>query len=180
MGWIITVAYFVAAFLCWRAGLAEKKQSLISEFPKNYWLWFGLAAVLLVLGINKQLDLQTLLISLGRGIAIECGWYDSRRQIQIDFVLLAALFSSIFFLGLMWRFKGCWRQYWLILSGLLFIALFVLIRAASFNHVDYLLSKWRIIGPFKMKYVAELGGIMLVGAGAYYRRFKVQRLKDKG
>ena len=97
MGWIITVAYFVAAFLCWRAGLAEKKQSLISEFPKNYWLWFGLAAVLLVLGINKQLDLQTLLISLGRGIAIECGWYDSRRQIQIDFVLLAALFSSIFF-----------------------------------------------------------------------------------
>jgi len=66
----------------------------------------------------------------------------------------------------MWRLKGCRRQYWLILSGLLFIGLFVLIRAASFNHVDYLLSKWRIIGPFKMKYVAELGGILLVGAGA--------------
>jgi hypothetical protein len=70
--------------------------------------------------------------------------------------------------------KRRWRQYWLVLSGLLFIVLFVLIRAASFNHVDYLLSKWRIIGPFKMKYVVELGGIFLVGVGA------LQNLRSRG
>ena len=142
-------------------------------------LWFGLSILLLVLGINKQLDLQTLVISLGRAISKENGWYGIRREVQAAFVILAALFGSLLFFGLLWRLRKCWRQYWLILSGLLFIVLFVLIRAASFNHVDYLLSKWRVIGPFKMKYVAELGGIMLVGAGAYYSRFKVQGSRPK-
>ena len=61
-----------------------------------------------------------------------------------------------------------------IFSGLLVIVLFVLIRAASFNHVDYLLSKWRIIGPFKMKYLAELGGSSLLGEGLF-RTFVVEK-----
>jgi hypothetical protein len=171
IGWVITVAYFVAAFFCWKAGLAEKK-SVNNGKASNQVLWFGLSALLLVLEINKQLDLQTLVISLGQGIAKENGWYGIRREVQAAFVMLAGLFGFLLLFGLLWRLRKCWRQYWLILSGLLFIIVFVLIRAASFNHVDYLLSRWRVIGPVKMKYVAELGGIMLEGAGDYYSRFK--------
>ena len=62
-------------------------------------LWFGLSILLLVLGINKQLDLQTLLTALGREIAQENGLYESRREIQLIFVILFALFcfSSLAF-----------------------------------------------------------------------------------
>ena len=34
------------------------------------------------------------------------------------------------------------------------------------NHVDYLLSKWSVIGPFRMKYVVELGGIIFIASAA--------------
>jgi hypothetical protein len=166
IGWIITVAYFVVAFLCWRAGIAEKKQGMINGPNRNYWLWLGLAALLLVLGINKQLDLQTPLISLGRAIAEANGWYGIRREVQAAFVILAALFASLLFFGLLWRLRGNWQQYWLVIAGLAFVLVFILIRAASFNHVDYLLSQWRIIGPFRMKYAVELGGVLVIGMGA--------------
>lgn len=169
IGWIITVAYFVAAFLCRRAGLAEKKQRVISAFPNNYWLWFGLAALLLVLGINKQLDFQTFLISLGRAIAKENGWYHYRSEVQFSFVMIAGLLGFLLFIGLLWLFRKCWRQYWLATTGLAFVILFILIRAASFNHVDYLVSKWRIIGPIRMKYAVELGGVAIIGVGAFLK-----------
>jgi len=46
-----------------------------------------------------------------------------------------------------------------------FLVSFVVIRAASFQHVDYLISKWSMIGPFRMKYIVELGSILIVGLG---------------
>jgi hypothetical protein len=167
IGWIITVAYFVAAFLCLWAGLAEKKWKMTNDKPANSLLWFGFALVLFILGINKQLDLiQTLVLLLGRGIARENGWYSSRGEIQLAFVMLASLCALLLFGGMIWRIRRSWRQYWLVLLGLAFVIGFLAIRTASFNDVDYPLSQWRVIGHIRMKYVVELGGVLMVGAGA--------------
>jgi hypothetical protein len=174
IGWIITVAYFVAAFFCWRAGLAEKKQGMVNGLNRNYWLWFGLATLLLVLGINKQLDLQTPLISMGRAIAEANGWYGIRREIQTAFVILASMLGFLLFFSLLWRLRRNWRQYWLVLLGLLFICIFILARSASFNHLDSFLKSLPAVGPFNKRNIVELGGLILIGAGAYYRRFKVK------
>jgi len=122
--------------------------------------------VLLALGINKQLDLQTPLIHLGREIARSNGWYGVRREIQLVFVLMLAALVLTFTAVLFWMTRGEWRQYCPVLIGVVMVVSFVVIRAASFAHVDYLLSRWRIIGPFKMKYVVEFGGVMIVGLGA--------------
>ena len=165
IGWTITLAYFIMAFLCWWTGLAEKKNVPNTRRAGVYILWFGLAALLFVLGLNKQLDLQTLLTSLGREIAKANGWYDMRREVQRVFIILIAIFSFLSLSAMIWQLRSYSRKYWLVLLGLSIIIIFVVIRAASFNHVDYLLSKWRIIGPFKMKYVVELGGILILGAG---------------
>jgi len=178
IGWIITVAYFIVAFICLWTGLAEKKQNIMNDKPANYMLWFGLAVFLLVLGINKQLDIQTLVISLGRGIAKANGWYGSRHEVQSAFVGLVGLFGFLLFIGLLWRLRGYWRQYWLVLLGLTFLVVFIVIKAASFNHVDYLLSRWRVIGPLKMKYLVELGGILILGAGALQSHYWRRRSKD--
>ena len=181
IGWTITLAYFIVTFLCCWAGLAEKKSILGAHRSWGHILWFGMAILLFVLGLNKQLDLQTLMISLGREIAKANGWYDIRRDVQLVFIILIATFSFLSLFAMIWWLRGCWKKYWLLLFGLILITLFVVIRAASFNHVDYLLSRWRVIGPFKMKYVVELGGILIIGAGAVQNlcRIKISRWFEK-
>ena len=175
-GWAITIAYFIVTLLCWRAGLKEKTINVNIQKPERHLLWFGLSILLLVLGINKQLDLQTLLTALGREIAQENGLYESRREIQLIFVILFALFCFSSFVALSWWLRGCWRRYWIALLGVALLVSFVVIRAASFHHVDYLVRKSSIIGPFSMKYIVELGGILIVVFGAVqslYKTFKV-------
>ncbi len=174
IGWIITLAYFIMALLCWWTGMAEKKNILNICRHDSHVLWFGLAALLFVLGLNKQLDLHTLIISLGREIAKANGWYDMRREVQRVFILLIVMFSFFSLGTLVWWLKGYWKKYWFVLLGVAIIIIFVVIRAASFNHVDYLLSKWRVIGPFKMKYVVELCGILIIGAGVVHNLFRVR------
>ncbi len=177
IGWTITLAYFIVTFLCFWSGSAEKKNVLDANRSWGHILWFGLAILLFVLGLNKQLDLQTLMISLGGGIAKANGWYDMRRDVQRVFIILIATFSLFSLFAMTWWLRGCWKKYWLLLFGLILITLFVLIRAASFNHVDYLLSRWRVIGPFKMKYIVELGGILIIGAGAVQNPYRVKMNK---
>jgi O-antigen/teichoic acid export membrane protein len=107
------------------------------------------------------------LTALGREIAQANGLYESRREIQLIFVILFALFCfSSLVVVLSWWLRDCWRWYLIPLLGVALLVSFVVIRVASFQHVNYLISKWRIIGPFRMKYIGELGGILIVGLGA--------------
>jgi hypothetical protein len=45
-----------------------------------------MALVLLLLRINKQLDLQTAMTELFRGPARRDGWYAMRRELQVAFL----------------------------------------------------------------------------------------------
>jgi len=145
-------------------------------------LWFCLAGLMSILGINKQLDLlQTVTVLTIRGIEIENGWSDSGRlEFQIAFVVLVAVVALVLFIGLLWRIRKSWQRYWLALLGLAFVIGFLAIRTASFNDVDYPLSQWRVIGHVRMKYLVELGGVLMVGAGAYYSRIKLKRMSKVG
>ena len=178
MGWVITAAYFLVACLCFVTWHKSKSRCSLNSFSVQPRIWLLLSLLLLFLGINKQLDLHNFLREWGRVLVIDFGWYDARREIQRWFIrvlvgagVLALLFLGWFFFTRLTRQKEMWP----IAIGLGCVAVFILIRAASFNHVDYLLSKWRIIGPFRMKYVAELGGILLVGLGAGMKLVKVRR-----
>ncbi len=109
----LTAAYFLAAFLCLWTGLDEKKRELIDGDKANYLLWFGLAVLMSILGINKQLDLlQTLAVLTIRGIANENGLSSSGRfEFQTAFVVLVVMFALLLFVGLLWRIRKSWRQY---------------------------------------------------------------------
>ena len=54
---------------------------------------------------------------------------------------------------------------WTGLVGVVFLCCFVAIRASSFHHVDRLLGA--DLGGLKINWIMELGGIALVGFGAY-------------
>jgi len=108
VGWLTVAAYFLVGALCLRAFMAEKsgksRPYLASIFAlvrvmKRSWpapplparragIWLVISGLMFALGVNKQLDLQTLLTDLARALAHYQGWYDDRHPIQIFFILL--------------------------------------------------------------------------------------------
>jgi len=137
-GWCVVAAYVIAAAFCARAALARRKMG--PEERRFSVIWWLLAAGLLFLGINKQLNLQTLLIDLGRRAALAAGWYDRGhlprvRLAQLIFtaVLTLAGLAALWFL--LARCRPFFARNPRASLGLILLLLFVLIRAASINHV---------------------------------------------
>ena len=92
-----------------------------------------MAVVLLFLGVNKQLNLQTLMIVLGRRAALAGGWFQSRRFVQ-------AIFCAVFLLlglGFLWFFAARAKRFIgnnrLAFAGVIVLITFVVLRASTIN-----------------------------------------------
>jgi hypothetical protein len=131
VAWLAVVTYAVAAWLCLRAARAPRENDPTARRVALFWLLLGV--LLLALGANKQLDLQTLFINALRDLAHEQGWYRDRRLYQRWFV--GALASGSV-LGLAALGVGLWpvrQRVRLALVGLGGLLGFVLMRAALFQ-----------------------------------------------
>lgn len=159
MGWLTVFAYFGAAFLCWRAATKASRASKIR------WFWMALAALLVFLGVNKQLDLQTAFTFVAKDFAKATGWYENRRIVQGIFVVIIALAGMATTAALFWFYRRELKQLWPALAGLAFLGSFVVIRAASFHHVDQFLNAGP--GGFRMNWLLELGGIAAIAWPAW-------------
>lgn len=166
MGWVTVVVYLVAAFA---SGLAARR--LVASDPltrRERRFWVLAAVVMLLLAVNKQLDLQSLLTMIARCHAQLAGWYDIRRVVQETFIYLVAA-GGVIALGLLaLLLRGILGRVWLALVGLGFVCVFVVIRAASFHHVDVLLGG--TAGGLRLNWLLELPGPILVTAVAFHRR----------
>jgi hypothetical protein len=158
VGWLTVVAYAVAAVLCVREAVREREER------SRFLFWAIAGGTMVLLGINKQLDLQTWLTLTGRRLARAEGWYEKRRAVQFLFIVLIALGGLAAFGG-MWRMVHDFGEdLWLPLVGMFLVICFVIMRAASFHHIDELL-RTRLAG-FKMNWIFELGAISVLIAGA--------------
>jgi cation transport ATPase len=139
--------------------------------------WGILTALLIFLGVNKQLDLQTFLTLTMRRLAIAQGWYENRRMLQAIFVAAiaaAGILSAVAMRGLMRRHS----ELRLPVVGFVLLLAFVVIRAASFHHVDQLIN-FRL-GGLKMNWLLEIGAIALVAYGAAIQRPDGDNNADNG
>ncbi len=191
VGWLTVVAYLVAAWSCYRALLRAvprpPRQAVrialagLSSLRPGRWgalgraepiarlgaLWLCLAVLMLLLGVNKQLDLQTAVTEMGRILARSQGWYEERRWVQAAFVALVGLagVAGLALVALLAR--GNLGEAWLALVGTTLVVVFVLVRGSSFHHVDALVGTE--IGGVRANWVLELGGIACVVLGAWRR-----------
>ena len=132
-GWSVVAAYIIAAACCARAAAARREPG--PEERRASAAWRLLALGLLFLGINKQLNLQTLLIVLGRHAAAGGGWMEKRRLAQLIFSAVFTVAGLLLFWFLRVRFRRFFARNRWVPIGLTVLFLFVLIRAASINHV---------------------------------------------
>ncbi len=164
IGWVTVAAYLVAALGSFRAAWREPRtDDKHPNRPATFWL--VLCALLVALGINKQLDLQTLVTQIGRDVIWSLGMYQQRRELQVGFILAVALACVAAVAAFFWFARRALRYRWLALVGTVFIFGFVVVRAASFHHIDAFLAAR--IGGMRWNWVLELGGIAAVAVAAF-------------
>ena len=164
--WIITAAYALTLpllALAWRGSAPGRER-----------IFWSLALLgVLALALNKQLDLQTQLTAFGRQMARDGGWYAARREAQRLFIIGLAAGMAVVALGLGWMARRLGGPVWVTLAGLLMLGGFVLLRAASFHHVDRLL-RTGLLGT-RAWVVIELAGIAVVLAGSGWAAWRARR-----
>ncbi len=161
MGWITTLSYGLVAIIAFY-GVWHTLRSPHPRLGRRavaFWLFTGM--LMLLLAVNKQLDLQSLLTQTGRDWSRATGWYGARRDLQAWFVWVLAGLGGAGLLRLGWSLRGAQPAYYLALVGLMFTGCFVIIRASSFHHVDSLLG-YQVAG-IQMNWILELGGTFVVG-----------------
>lgn len=159
-GWITVVAYAGAMLLCY---LCQRKSP---PGPARQF-WMGMTCIMAALGVNKQLDLQTWLTEVGRDLALTYGWYAKRRVVQAFFIGALLVGGLVARSWLLQRLTGLDVYARRAASGLVVLGVFVLVRAASFHHVDALLGF--AIENVRLNVVLELGGIAIIAYAAWGR-----------
>lgn len=153
IGWITLCAYLCAAALCWRAAIAD---SLLRR------MWLGLAALLAILGFNKQLDFQTLLIGAVRFATKDPGWYTDRslvKRVCIRILTIAGLAGTAWLLS---RNRARIGSAGPACAGLAMLIAYIGLRASPLSHASHLPHMLVSAPP----HFLELGGLLLVALGA--------------
>jgi hypothetical protein len=176
VGWITVAAYAVAAALAWRNIGAARRTAVPAGF------WIALTALLVALGVNKQLDLQSWFSQTGRDIAQAQGWYGQRRGVQAVFIVLLCTGAVAGVAAARRQLSTMWREYRWAFLGVCVLVTFIVIRAASFHHIDEMLGF--DLGATRLGRALEIVGVVLVAVAcaswhamhrARVRRFALQR-----
>lgn len=167
LGWVTMVAYLVAGLACWRAHrfCSFGTRMLLTSAPAEArhqerlasW-WIGVGALMILLGLNKQLDLQTLLTAVGKEMALAQGWYAGRKQVKLAFVMLLGLVLGSLGLVVAYALRRVWRRLMPSLLGLVLILGFVEVRAVVFHALSVAPDSDVVTDPWYL----ELAGVGLV------------------
>ena len=142
LGWATFLAYGIAALACIGAG---------RRGDRVFWL---LAALLLALMVNKQLDAHVGLTALGRCMAQSQGWFDYRRLVQgtVAIGMLAlSLAAGVMVLRRLWPYR-------LALAGFACLLGLVALRVARVMHLDDAIG-------IDLRPAAGIAALELVGIG---------------
>ena len=165
LGWLTVVTYVIGAGLCWRAAVASRGTRWPSYGQGEPLFWLVCAIFLLGLGINKQLDLQTWFTVMGKNVATEMGWYGQRRLVQAGFIALLGIAGIIVTAVGLWWTRRLSRASRMAFAGAVFLGVFIIVRAASFHHVDRMLG-FRLAG-LRLNVLFEMGGALCIAAAAW-------------
>ena len=150
------------AQVCVFDGRNSQSRSPSSDQGALVWFWLLVICAMLLLGTNKQLDLQSWFSEVGRDLATAQGWYEERRSVQALFISALVLGGLTGMAVMTLWLRRVIRHIAGAVLGLSFLVIFVA-GAASFHHVD----RWLGYGVVRLNWVLELGGITLIAVSAW-------------
>ena len=172
MGWFTVASYFACAVL----SLILALNNQIAD-RRSFLFWSMISLLMILLGVNKQIDLQSLFTEAGGQIAKAQGWMDQRRIVQFWLIIPSGTTAVVAFLSFAIIMRGLFRRFMLAFIGLFFL-LSLFFRAVSFNHFDEILG-FTPSGT-KIYWVLELIGIYLIlSAGIREIRENISLKKTK-
>ena len=162
--WLTVILYLVTSISCW---ILARELGLPGIERRA---WRSISVLFFFLGINKQLDLQTALTEAGRYLAHDQGWYEQRQLVQLAFIALIAMICLISAITLLIWVRDAPISTWSALIGTTLVIGYVLIRAASFHHVDRFIGH-TLLG-LRWNWILEMGGIALVLLASQWRQIR--------
>lgn len=159
MGWLTVAAYFACCYKSARV-LYFSDRIFSAPVQRQKVLWWTITVLMFFLGVNKQLDLQTLFTATAKYLAHEQGWYEQRRALQKLFIAGVIMLGLAAMVTMFVFYRNILKRHALAIAGMCALLAFILIRASSFHNMDSLISA-RIAGV-KLNWILELGGIALV------------------
>ena len=163
-GWLTVLLYAGSAFWSYRVAGRTCDTNIAHAEAR---LWYLLTIGLILLGINKQLDLQSAFTELGRYLAHSQGWYEARGTVQFVFILVMGIASLIVSVAVLVVTLKMPRPTRLAVLGVTFVLLFVVVRAASFHKVDQFIGT-EFIG-LRWNWILEIGGLLIIQVAAIWR-----------
>lgn len=159
-GWVTVLVYIIAIYLCSKQAVISKQSTEDARFS------VGLALFLLLLAINKQLDLQTWFTQMIKDNALAHGWYAHRKPVQLIFIVTLGLSFLIAITSLQLFLTNSWRRHRLAWLGICLLCTFILMRASSFHHFDIFINH-QVLG-LTVNEVLEVGSILLIILGTFF------------
>ena len=174
-GWLTTLAYLMVALLCLFCALSAKQLFAKDAYRPHALVWGGVAIFLFLLGLNKELDLQTWFTGTIKDIAWRQGWYDYGQTAQVIFLFAFGSFGMVVVSLIAWKIRRYWRRYLFLLLGILAVFRFISVRIASFYGI-YLPELSRFTGGIRINWLLELIGIIFVGVAAVLNLHHLSKL----
>jgi uncharacterized membrane protein YhaH (DUF805 family) len=167
-GYAMTVVHLVAAGLAVTVAIRGPFNSAARRSER--WLWAIGATVLVALAINKQLDMQSMIVNAARCVARSEGWYDTRRMFQEEVIFGLVIAAAILVPALIFALRRAISGNLAFVVSLSALVVFVLLRAISFHHLDIVLGHELL--SFRLHRVIEvlsLGAVIMTTAARLRR-----------
>ena len=173
-GWLTVLVYFAAVARC----ITKSKESKF--FGGNYQFWLYLAALLFLLGTNKQLDLHRWFTEIMRDRAQTYGWYDYRQSVLIGCISLLGFGILLTMIRFRLYLANSWRNYKITWLGIIVLLVLVLIQTSPSVYADILIKQHTFgfsVG-LSMSAVLEISALLLIIIGTYFNKNKINPLAE--
>jgi hypothetical protein len=159
--WLRVIGYVVLVGL---ALLARRRERARASQVDGVWppFWLLTAGFLAVMALGRAGDIGSLLGDLGRGRAVDSGWYETRRPLQAAVVVSLGVAWFITVSIACWRTPERRRRY--LPMGLIVVTLaaYAAIRVVSLHHIDTVLYR-REIANVRIGTVIEITLLIIAG-----------------
>ncbi len=159
--WALSVARIGALMAKEYRSVERRKHDRTVAYRASFLFWALLILCMVILGVNKHLDLESWLTEFGRNIALSQGWYETRSSVQRPLVAGIAGSSLICLALLLALMRRLLPRHVLAFVGIVILLCFVMARAMSFHQLDDALAI-EMLGV-RARWLLELGGILCIG-----------------